>query len=272
MKSIYIIAAACIAAVSACNNAAADFVVSSDMQKYGLVYPAKSVKTSGSDDELHSLARFDRQGRLEEVVCKTPEGKLRDRSLYSYYPDGQLSEVLIYDADGNLEGREEYSWEDGCLKSKKFYGMNNEEISRIENEIEDGKIARRTSYYEGELDSFTVSHYDGNTRDDFNFGPDSTDFSTAHFEYVSGEIVSRMYSKELDIDMEIRYDGKLLPYWSRDVLLDSDGRYNYNESFLDNPERWYSYTFDRHGNWTERRESLTENGTPVAILRRKIRY
>lgn len=242
-----------------------------DQEKYGLCVPARMVMLQSDSLELPYSVRFNRKGKIDYIETHNFDGTFRSREDYHYNTEGQLKEVIGLNSDGEIEIRYVYDFDGNFIRECRIYGMNNQEMYRWIHS-NDGKHIVHTEYLnEGELQCIISKSFNGDSYVEESRTPEGVLIGRAEVDFLDSENKPR-HIRGTDVDIEIEYDDKGLPTVSRNAVLNSTGSMEWVSELENNPLRYYSYEFDRRGNWVTRTERVHPDSSACAVLHRKIKY
>lgn len=242
-----------------------------DQEKYGLCVPARMVTLQSDSLEMPYTARFNRKGQLHFVETRNFDGSFRYREDYHYNSIGQLEEITGLNSDNELEIRYEYDMDGDFVRECRIYGMNNQEMYRWIH-TNDGHHIVNTEYLnEGELRCIISKTFSGSSYIEESRTPEGELIGRAEVEFLGVENRPKRIQGS-DVDIEIEYNDKYLPTVSRNAVLNSVGSMEWVPELENNPFRYYSYEYDKRGNWITRTERVHPDSSACAILRRKIKY
>lgn len=242
-----------------------------DQEKYGLCTKAREVTLQCDSLEFPYTARFNSRGQLESVETRNFDESFRCIESYSYNPKGELEEIAEVNSDGEQEARYEYEMDGRFVRECRIYGMNNQEVHRWVHE-NDGKHIVKTDYYaEGTPEYVTTKVFNGShyTEESHNMGGEL--LGHAEVDFVRNENRPSRICGD-DVDIEIAYNDKGLPVMSRGAVLNSRGELHWVSDLEVHPVRYYSYKYDRRGNWIVRAERKSPDGPDELVIRRTIIY
>lgn len=265
MKNVLLLGVAAVLAVCGCVR------FHPDQEKYGLVSPARSVTLQSDSLELPYTVRFNRKGQLSCVETRNFDGSFRYREDYSYNDRGELKEVLGTNSDGDIEIRYEYDMDGEFISECREYGMNNQEMIRWIHTNDGHHIVYSQFLNEGELQYIIEKTYTDSSYVEISHTPEGEFIGRAEVEFLDRESRPRRIKTD-DLDIQIDYNDKKLPVKSRGALLNSCGGMEWVPDMDDHPYRYYSYEYDRRGNWIKRTEKVHPDSSACAVLRRIIKY
>lgn len=261
----------CAAAAFSCTRPYGE-IHTPDMDTYALNRPVRKIAVSCERNEMDYCVAFHKNGNIREIVTKNTDGTARGTTSYKYNPEGQLLETLHLNSEKEIECRYIYEY-DSCFVSRRtLLGMNTNEIYRWDNTNDGKHITKCELYNEGELESVTEWVYGEDSREETAFDANGNCLGTAHYEYAADDRPTRIVSEAVDLDIEISYDEHMLPVWSRNVLINSDESFAYNDTVVQGDTIYYDYTFDNHDNWIRRVDRSSAEDEPFNRISRKIRY
>ncbi|MCR5326462.1 MAG: hypothetical protein K6E37_06930 [Bacteroidales bacterium] len=244
--------------------------VKTDLEKYALNCKAKEIVMQSDTLELPYKVVFNSLGQADTVFTYNFDGSFRYREIYTYNDKHQVIEIAGINADEEDEARYEYEYSGRFIKECRLYGMNNQEVSRWEQD-NDGRHIVKTGYYsEGELAYTLLKHYSGKSYTEETFNPDGSPMGTADVDFLTEDKFTRIKSDAMDV--EIQYNDKALPVMSRGTFLNSKCEMLWSADLDDNPIRYYTYDYDSRGNWIARYEKVHPDSTASVVLRRTIIY
>ncbi|MBQ9463367.1 MAG: hypothetical protein IJU68_06905 [Bacteroidales bacterium] len=242
-----------------------------DLEKFNLNCNASEVTLQSDTLELPYTAYFNKHGQLDSIVTRNFDGGYRSTESYSYDKKGRLAEISGINADGESEIRYEYEFDGRFVRECRIYGMNNQEMHRWIHS-NDGRHIVRTEYYnEGELEYITTKKFSGNSYSEETINEDGEIIGQAEVDFFRNEN-KPMHIRSSQMNVDIEYNGNGLPVMSREAVLNSLGEMEWTPDLETNPDRYYSYEYDKRGNWISRAEKIHPDSTAVIVLRRTIKY
>ena len=263
MKVKLLVAAALL--VCACNT------VPNDLEKYGLNCKASEISVKSDTLEFSYDVYFNPAGQVELMKRYNFDGSFRYREEYTYDKSGHLAEIHGVNAEDETEVRYEYDWDGRFISECRVYGMNNEELHRWVH-TNDGRHIIKSDYYaEGEYMYTTTKKFSGSGYDEESVTSEGDVMGRGHVDYFMDE--NKPTNMQSDaFDVEIKYNEKGLPVWSRGTVLNSICEMQWESGLEENPERFYTYEYDERGNWISRAERVHPDRTAIVVLRRTIKY
>lgn len=244
---------------------------SKDQEKYGLVTPARSVTLQSDSLEKPYTARFNRRGQLECVETRNFDGSFRFREDYRYNDKHELEEILGTNSDGDIEIRYEYEMDGEFVAECREYGMNNQEMIRWVH-ANDGKHIINSEYYnEGELQFIIDKTFTDSSYVEVSHSEEGELIGSAQVLFLGKETKPRHILTD-ELDIQIEYNDKGLPVMSSGAVLNSLGGMEWVPDLDIHPARYYSYEYDRHGNWITRYERKEPDSPEAIVLKRTIIY
>lgn len=260
-----IIESAALILLAACSQYGADH------EKYGLCTKAREVTLQCDSLEFPYTARFNRRGQLEYVETRNFDGGFRFREDYKYNDKHELEEVIGTNSDGDIEIRYEYEMDGEFVAECREYGMNTQEMVRWTH-TNDGKHIIYSEYYnEGDLQYIINKSFTDSSYVEVSHTAEGELVGTAQVTFFGKETRPRQILTD-ELDIQIDYNDKGLPVRSSGVVLNSRGGMEWVPDLDINPVRYYSYEYDRHGNWIVRTEKVHPDSSACMILHRKIAY
>ena len=263
MKTKLIFAAALI--VCSCSH------VNNDLEKYGLNCKVREISVQSDTLEYSYEVFFNPEGQVELMNRYNFDGTFRYKEVYTYDNSGHLSEIQGVNAENETEVRYEYDWDGAFISECRLFGMNNEELHRWVHH-NDGRHIVRTEYYaEGVLSYVTLKQFSGNGYDEESIDEEEeVVLGRAHVDFLTEDKPTRIRSDAVNV--EVDYNDAGLPVRSKGTVLNSLGEMQWVADLEEHPERFYTYEYDKRGNWISRAEKVHPDSTVVAVLRRTIIY
>ena len=241
-----------------------------DLDKYGLNCIVKEVRVTADSLEFPYTALFNELGQITEVSMSNYDGSFRYRESYTYDDKHRVIEIRGVNAENEDEIRYEYEYDGRFMSICRIYGMNNNEMNRWEHENDGRHIVRTVYYNEGEQQYTTTRIFDGNSYKEESVSVEGDVLGRATIQFLTEEKPMRIDGD--DIHIEIDYNEKGLPVRSLNILLSSICELHWGNRLDIFPERFYTYEYDKRGNWISRVEKTSPDGEAVAVLRREIVY
>lgn len=267
MKRLIPLAAAVL--IRACSANAPAEGLSSDLVRFGLNRPVKSLSVSMPEREFDYTVRFNGDGRIASVDEFAEDGSLAGTEEYVYDDEGRLVHMYHTDNDGQIDSSMSCEYDGQFISRQEYKGMNNDIQHCFENDNDGEHIITTRYYLENELRFVSHKAYDGLDMTETVCDTTGAVLETAYVEFFAADKPSRIRNNE-DC-MSVEYDEESgLPVASENCVLDSRGALQWEESLASEPQRTYEYEFDRRGNWIRRTEYAGQS--PKLVITRKIRY
>lgn len=252
------------AALISCSRQAPD-------PKYDVNCPIRSMKVTASKGELGHVLSFDRAGHLTLAKYFNEDGSYRFRRDYQYDSLGRIEETVLVNADNQTEERWEYRYDGDFVEDCTVSGMNNEHVHRWLH-TNDGEHIVRTVYCSEDVPFYIISkEYDGDVCHETTCDADNGDtLSVAENCRLTKDKV--LYIKSASMDLSVVYNEQGLPVSAHNTSLDSECQILWESSLADTPDRFFTYEFDKRGNWTVRKEYSHPDSIEVAVIRREFKY
>lgn len=271
--SLALVGASLMCLAASCEVSTID-TTTKDLDKYGLVCPVRSIRVDAGEDEFPYQLLFTGDGKFKKKNVYNPDGSFRYREDYTYYENGLLHELITINSSNQTEGRWQSEYDQkGRLLTRIFLAMNMDERSRFTYQWADSLMTACEYRMEYEFVSRSEYSYEGDgVKHEMVYDENDSLCSKISYKYLNDNKPIFILDPESDIDVEIKYDEKGLPVWSKNAHIDSENGIAWEEDLEVNPERFYQYSFDKKGNWTERREYKKDGGEVIATVKRHIRY
>lgn len=243
------------------------------LDRFGLAGDIESVRTTvnyGEGEEGCYLAEFSPKGLLTSITNYAPDSSVFFSTRYEYDAKGRVTNILEADMSGEETGEYRYTYKGDFLSLCIHLGEANEEDCRWEHENDGEHIVKTVFYSEGALESISESTWDGMTRREVVKSPEDSLIGTAEYVYLRKDKPVRITSDNTDISIE--YNEKGLPYKCVNVLLTTDGNLRWDPRIVQDEENTYEYEYDSKGNWTRRKEYLSNAGILSSDISRTITY
>ena len=230
----------------------------------------------GTDDQplYRWLHAYDAQGRLTSLSGHDDRGGLEFKTLYGYDGQGRLVTETSYGTDEQLSYEAEQRYTQGYTRSTVYYAQSEPEY-RLEEVFDAGNHRlSEASYSPAEDLQYRVVYSYTDTGDlltESAFAADgSAEYRLENSYDESGRLLT---TTEYDADSEPFYRYSYEHNSSGDVTKrDTRGVDGSGSTLV------YAYTYDKHGNWTERRTSKLVNRfgqevvEPTEVTRRTLTY
>ena len=274
------------------NNESSSFV------KYGISNGVKSVKVLSykavedfenidKGDILNQgnyTMKFDNSGNCIEIANYSAKGELSSKTLYEYASDTQmLIKEKYYSSSNELGTEKTYEYDGSFLSSRIDYDPDAKDLikyvisSHIYMKFEytnDTKHITGFTRYDDEKKSAVFKYvWTDNVAQIVAYDASGTT-KTGHYrieEYDSYDRIIKMVYGDTGTTCEVEYNEKGLPIYLKNAHMSNTtvvfDPYNKTEKTL-----YYTYTYDKKGNWIERIEYEGVIKKPTAISTQTIEY
>ena len=242
-----------------------------DLQRFDLNCIVKEINVQADTLGLPWKAEFNRFGQLTRMTLFEYDGTVHSINEYSYSCCGVLKGMKELNAAGETVSSSKYVFDGDFLSENRAFDANGAEERRWVQENDGEHIVRSEYYLCNELIHVTTREFSGDsyTEDVINDEGELLRHSEVEF-FLKEDKPTHIISEGVEITVEYNEEG--LPIKSHNAVLNSVGTLQWAEDLGTNPDRYYSYEYDEHGNWTVRYTRNSPDSQDCTVIRRTIKY